>query len=213
MTTPEKTDSNTMSMILAYSKISDRLAAGGMVVWVALILLWGISMGAGWFGDTAGSIGFGVLILLSPLLLLCVIATRFWTYSKALRALEWRGAVRRKKDEFKQESLGAVGPVVTVLSVAAGLTLLTWGGASVAPALFPESAWAYDFHNEFVGGRPPGTYEFVIINKPRDCEFMSAPLGNKNCHYEKDVSEPIDVSGADTEREYRIIVSWNYVED
>jgi len=32
-------------------------------------------------------------------------------------------------------------------------------------------------------------YEQVTLNKkPHDCEYETAPLGNKNCHYEKEIS-------------------------
>ena len=42
--------------------IIDRLASGGMMVWVVLIILFSISFGMGWFVDTEGS-GCALLML------------------------------------------------------------------------------------------------------------------------------------------------------
>ena len=131
-----------------------------------------------------------------------VIITRFWTWT-------WRAVSEFFVELFK----GLLKGIAVLLGVVALVLFLL----SAAPALFPESEFAYLIHNAFMGSRPAGTYEFFIINKPHDCDFMSAPLGRKNCHYEKDVSEPFDVtegvSNADAERQYRVIVSWNRIED
>jgi hypothetical protein len=34
------------------------------------------------------------------------------------------------------------------------------------------------------------TYEHVIVSaKPHDCDFMTAPMGEKNCHYKKEADK------------------------
>jgi hypothetical protein len=187
--------------------IIDRLASGGMIVWVVLIILFSISFGMGWFVDTEGS--GCALLMLYPFLLMFVIITRFWTWT--WRAVgEFFVAVPEFFEELFKVLLKGLGVLFGVVALVLFLLL-------AAPALFPESEFAYLIHNSFMGSRPAGTYEFFIINKPHDCDFMSAPLGRKNCHYEKDVSEPFDVtegvSNADAERQYRVIVSWNRIED
>lgn len=43
--------------------------------------------------------------------------------------------------------------------------------------------------------------------KPHDCEFMKAPLGDKNCHFERVVIRLQDKDGL------RLVISWNRVND
>jgi hypothetical protein len=51
--------------------------------------------------------------------------------------------------------------------------------------LAPESTWAYEWRysldDEFNG------VEVTVNPRPHDCEFWTAPLGKKHCHYEKQV--------------------------
>jgi hypothetical protein len=50
------------------------------------------------------------------------------------------------------------------------------------PYVFPKSRWAYalayDTDEEYVHIGP----------EPRDCDFFYAPIGDKGCHYEREVS-------------------------
>ena len=43
--------------------------------------------------------------------------------------------------------------------------------------------------------------------KPHDCEFMKAPLGDKNCHFDGVVTRLQDKDGP------YVVVSWNRVND
>jgi hypothetical protein len=56
-------------------------------------------------------------------------------------------------------------------------------GGYVADALFPEDEWAIkwrysletDLHDPMI----------VIEKHPHDCEFLTAPIGDKHCHYDR----------------------------
>lgn len=52
----------------------------------------------------------------------------------------------------------------------------------VAPLLFPESQWAYALRYN------TDSSNVEIVPKPTDCDWDYAPLGRKDCHYEKVVS-------------------------
>jgi hypothetical protein len=58
-----------------------------------------------------------------------------------------------------------------------------------------------------------------IDPKPRDCDFMTAPLGSKGCHYDEVVSAfnaaVVDAprSGRDTRKVDTVLVSWIKVND
>jgi hypothetical protein len=64
-----------------------------------------------------------------------------------------------------------------------GLACVAWAGAYVAPWLFPASEWAtkwrYTFETDLWDA------SVVIDKQPHDCEFLTAPIGKKNCHYER----------------------------
>jgi hypothetical protein len=52
--------------------------------------------------------------------------------------------------------------------------------------MFPQSIWATKWRYSLDSDLDGATY--VMERRPHDCEFMSAPLGRKNCHYEKEVA-------------------------
>jgi len=66
------------------------------------------------------------------------------------------------------------------------LGLLYGAGAYVADWIFPESEWAtkwrYSLDSELRNA------DFVFDKHPHDCEFLSAPMGDKHCHYDKVVA-------------------------
>ncbi len=49
----------------------------------------------------------------------------------------------------------------------------------------------------------------IVEDKPHKCDWETAPLGAKNCHYEKDVTVTKDSAGKNT----NVYVTWNRKED
>lgn len=62
--------------------------------------------------------------------------------------------------------------------------IFVWGGYA-AVWLWPESVWAngwrYSLEQDLDGAN------VVADRKPHDCEFLTAPIGDKHCHYDKRV--------------------------
>jgi hypothetical protein len=57
-------------------------------------------------------------------------------------------------------------------------------------------------------------YDQVYMNdRPHDCNFLHAPLGDKDCHYEIKVSEAQGQKDGSTEMEKQIYIFWEKVED
>jgi hypothetical protein len=56
-------------------------------------------------------------------------------------------------------------------------------GGYVADWMFPASGWATKWRYSLDEDLKDADY--AIDKQPHDCEFMSAPMGNKHCHYEK----------------------------
>ena len=56
-----------------------------------------------------------------------------------------------------------------------------------------------------------------ILPKPTDCDWFRAPIGNKECHYEKQViAEHVPQSGETTENIKKVtdvLVTWEKKED
>lgn len=52
---------------------------------------------------------------------------------------------------------------------------------NLAPSLFPESPWAYALKYD------TSSNHVHVLPKPTDCDFLHAPIGFKDCHYEKSV--------------------------
>ena len=69
--------------------------------------------------------------------------------------------------------------------------------------LFPESKVGYTMKYALADE------EVIIDRKPHDCEWETAPLGAKHCHYEKVVQTDTDQHGKVT----AVYVSWQKVQD
>jgi hypothetical protein len=63
------------------------------------------------------------------------------------------------------------------------LLLAYWVGGYVSVWLCPDRAWAYKWRYSWDSELSDAT--IVIISVPHDCEFLTAPIGSKHCHYEK----------------------------
>lgn len=67
-----------------------------------------------------------------------------------------------------------------------GIALLYAAGGYAAEWLFPASElatrWRYSLDDDLKNA------EYVMPTRPHDCEFMTAPLGEKHCHYNKEVA-------------------------
>lgn len=96
----------------------------------------------------------------------------------------------------------------------------------LAPWFFPSQQWAYRFHNEVTPESLFPLREYSIVEQPHDCEFLTAPLGSKHCHYEPVIFLESGVPHAPLSRlnratllelfdgpESRRTVTWNRVED
>jgi len=66
------------------------------------------------------------------------------------------------------------------------LAILYWAGGYVADWMFPQSSWATKWRYSLADDLKDAVY--VIERQPHDCEFLSAPLGAKHCHYDKVVA-------------------------
>ena len=66
------------------------------------------------------------------------------------------------------------------------LGLLYQPGGYVADWLFPDSEWATRWRYGLEDDLEGAVYQFD--KQPHDCEFMSAPMGSKHCHYERQVA-------------------------
>lgn len=67
----------------------------------------------------------------------------------------------------------------------------------------PESAYGYAFKYDV------SPDQVDVEPKPHDCEFMKAPVGNKYCHFEKEVDTVKDERGEIT----GVLVHWNKVKE
>lgn len=102
-----------------------------------------------------------------------------------------------------------------------------WLGGYPAMWLFPSSEWAIQWRYALV----PDLDGAIITATPlpHDCEFLTAPLGSKHCHYEKTVftvrirsrdsrrlvsyDDGKTWSPAETTDKRAVFVAWNKVED
>jgi hypothetical protein len=88
-----------------------------------------------------------------------------------------------------QSATEAIGGVfrgaMSLYGIVLGAGILFIAGGYVAVWIAPESTWAYDLRYGFDDDLK---YASVSVDrKPHDCDFWSAPLGSKHCHYEKQV--------------------------
>lgn len=62
---------------------------------------------------------------------------------------------------------------------------ILWGlGAYVVVWLAPEAEWAYKWRYAAEKEGFDGA-KIRVNRKPHDCDFLTAPLGSKHCHYER----------------------------
>lgn len=66
------------------------------------------------------------------------------------------------------------------------LGLLYAAGGYTAEWMFPESDWATKWRYSLDSDLHDAVY--LIDKHPHNCEFMSAPMGSKHCHYDKEVA-------------------------
>jgi len=94
---------------------------------------------------------------------------------------------------------------------------ILWAFLALAPWFSPSSKGVYAIHNFVVSESSVRFYSFV--DQPHDCDFWTAPLGSKHCHYEPVIRLQ---SGVPHDRwsvsdalfpESRRTVTWSRVED
>jgi hypothetical protein len=68
---------------------------------------------------------------------------------------------------------------------AGGVALLVVAGVGVWFGFVRESAWLAKEHATRQYGVPDSKIEFVGT-RPHDCDFLTAPIGSKHCHYERE---------------------------
>jgi hypothetical protein len=73
-------------------------------------------------------------------------------------------------------------PLLVVVLIFAVPQLLAAGGDAVT-WLCPDSEWAYRLRYSLDSDFNGATFEVRSI--PHDCEFLTAPIGGKYCHYNK----------------------------
>ena len=127
-----------------------------------LAALWEFAFGLGWWGisisDEPASPSDIAWLALGTVL--PAIPLRF-SNAQLTKGLEWAA-----------KALAVWGLLYAVLA----------GGSYVAVYFFPESAWAYAWRYK-VSSDLDGA-EVSVDARPHDCEFWTAPVGSKNCHYE-----------------------------
>jgi membrane-associated PAP2 superfamily phosphatase len=107
-----------------------------------------------------------------------------------------------RQNKAFQDSLKMVKKVVFIVAafVASSVFLVL-----CAPYVFPESAWAYALrystHSEDV----------VIDHKPHDCDWDKAPVGNKECHFEKVVT--VREGDESVDHHTLVYVNWEKIMD
>ena len=105
------------------------------------------------------------------------------------RVRRWLLKIREIGEDIKQGTLALALALVPILGWTAGVA-----GAGAA-------LWvAVTIYNFSVGNQQWYAFEYhvpvkdvIVTPKPHDCEWGTAPLGNKNCHYERRI-ESVRVS-------------------
>ena len=80
---------------------------------------------------------------------------------------------------------GGSANLITGLGFLFLLGLLWIAGGYVVVWLWPDSGWANKWRYSWERDLDDAT--FVVRSIPHDCEFLTAPLGSKHCHYDKRV--------------------------
>ena len=131
-------------------------------------------------------VGVGVLGTLARLL----IASVRWLFRiTGIRAV-WRKV---------REGVFAIGKIVLWIAVAGYVLAVLWPYLSLDPQMI-WYALKYQIPVERID----------ITKKPHDCEFGTAPLGSKNCHYE---ATPFVLKGDGPGVKKSLLVTYEKVED
>jgi hypothetical protein len=125
---------------------------------------------------------------------------------------------------------GRISAFLVLAGLVIGALLLFWLlplGGYPAVWLFPSSEWAnrwrYAFDDDINGAM------VAVTPVPHDCEFLTAPMGSKHCHYGKAVvivrvrtgetgrvvsyDEGKTWAVADAADKRGVFVTWNKIED
>lgn len=103
------------------------------------------------------------------------------------------------------------------------LAILFGPAGYIVDSIFPETEWATKWRYSSEDGLKDAVY--VIDNQPHNCEFWSAPIGDKHCHYDKVVhtirvrnglmsyDEGKSWSQATPDVRVSVFVSWSKIEE
>ena len=146
---------------------------------------------AGWFlVATVAGLAL-ILFVFVPLLHVIVAAVR-WVL-RAIGVASWWRRVHR--------DVLAVGKVVFWVGVAGWVLAVAWPYFSVVD---PVRSW-------YALARGVPVAQVAVAKKPHDCEFMTAPIGVKHCHYDATV---VVVKGTDSSNGKRyLFVTYERVEE
>jgi hypothetical protein len=113
------------------------------------------------------------------------------------------------------------------LGALAVLALLWWVGSYVSIRVFPTYEWAYRWRYALEDGMTGAAVQ--IEPKPHDCEFLTAPVGTKHCHYDASVTtvrvrmdgskklvsydEGVTWEATDRSENPSVFVAWHRLED
>ena len=96
-----------------------------------------------------------------------------------------------------------MGRLKTVFCWVVVIVGVIYGGSLCAPYMFPESTWAYTLRynalNKYV----------VVDSKPHDCDWGKAPIGNKECHFERVLT--VKQGDESTDHNTLVSVTWEKV--
>lgn len=85
-----------------------------------------------------------------------------------------------------------IGRLLGVAFMGLMLVVGVWtGGGHLAVWIAPESDWAYEWrYSNSIDASEMGLSgaKVHIESRPHDCEFLTAPMGSKHCHYDRQVT-------------------------
>jgi hypothetical protein len=135
--------------------------------------------------------GACLLLLLISLLILVLLAGIRWCLRKTGVTAAWRRVRQR-----------VIAAVQFMLWASIAILIISLLGPYLS--LSPVKSW-YALTNDVPAHR------VEIDNEPHDCDFMTAPLGDKNCHYE---ARHFVLQGADTpDGKKSLLVSYEKVKE
>lgn len=139
---------------------------------VALLAL----TGSGIFALLLGDGGLGMVFLALPIIALGLLVS-IVAASVLLARLRWlfrRTGITARWQRVRDRVLGIAGVIFWIAVVGGGIAV--WW-PYLAYLFHPVKGW-YALENNV----PLSRVKFE--EKPHDCDFMTAPLGDKNCHYD-----------------------------